>query len=888
MVSIHLFSFALFILAATTLGLFIYSWAHRTMLGSREFGLLMLASTFYVAGYGLELQMTSVETVLFSLKIQYLGIAVIPAACILVAIRLTGKEKLLKSWFVRIYLLIPVGVLLLYFTNPWHHLFYTSIGDFHPVGHYEVLSTNKGPVYWFNLAYLNLSLLIGVILFCLKLRSGSFARHQAIIMIIGSAGPWIGLLVYQLGMTNGLDTGPFGFLVTAPLFAWGVFANQVVFLLPTARYSVYDSMGDPVIIVDHNNNLADFNAGARNLFDCLNQKPLGLPIASVLSKFPEIVKVAVEPDPSESQVNLLLSECQQTFVLHKSRVVSRNRKGHLGWILLLHDITGQVKLVENLRDSEERYRLIFENTPQGLMHYDAKGRITTFNESFVKIIGSKKDALTGLKLLHLPDAELVHAIAETLEGKFGYYESIYHSTTADKETPVRAMFAPIRGKDAQIHGGVGIIEDFTERLKAEQLIRYREDFEALLVEISLDFLSTTLDDMDKTFIDGLSRIGNFCGIDRSSIFRFDKASATVIKMYEWFQEGIQQEQDALDSVPMDLIPSWIKHLQESEIIYIPDLDQMSEDWGPEKSVLSRENVKSIITVPVETSDELIGFASFKSVRKYRTWSKDEKALLKMVGKLFASVIKRKEVNNRLIEAKQKAEDASRVKSIFLAQMSHEIRTPLNGILGFAEVLHTEFDNPDVKNHAEIILDSGKRLLQTLSQILDLSRVESGKMDLSIGKINVSRVIDDIIVLYTDAAKKKGLSIERVPDSFTLILELDEQLLKNALDNLVNNAVKFTQEGGIRITTGIETIGGIRYGCIWVCDTGIGIPQEFLHTIFEDFRQVSEGSTRNYDGTGLGLSLTRKFVNLSGGEIAVESELAEGTTFILRFPVSGTD
>jgi signal transduction histidine kinase len=162
------------------------------------------------------------------------------------------------------------------------------------------------------------------------------------------------------------------------------------------------------------------------------------------------------------------------------------------------------------------------------------------------------------------------------------------------------------------------------------------------------------------------------------------------------------------------------------------------------------------------------------------------------------------------------------------------------------------------------------------------------MDLSIGKINVNRVIDDIVFLYAAAAKKKGLSIERVPNSFTLILELDEQLLRNALDNLVNNAVKFTQEGGIRITTGIETIGRIRYGCIRVCDTGIGIPKEFLNTIFEDFRQVSEGSTRNYDGTGLGLSLTRKFVNLSGGEIAVESELAAGTTFILRFPVSATD
>ncbi|MFH0761709.1 MAG: histidine kinase N-terminal 7TM domain-containing protein [Bacteroidota bacterium] len=884
MASIHLFSFALFITAAITLGLFIYALTHRQMLGSRAFGLLMLASTFYIGGSGLELQMTSVQSVLFCLKIQYLGIAVIPAACILVAIRLTGRENLLKSWFVRIFLLVPAVVLLFYFTNPWHHLFYTNIGDFHQVSHYNVLSINKGPVYWFNLAYLNLSLLFAVILFCLKLRSGSIARHQAIFMIIGSAGPWIGLLVYQLGFTNGLDTGPFGFLITAPLFAWGVFANQVVFLLPTARFSVYESMGDPVIIVDHNNNLVDFNGVARNLFECLNKKALGLPVTIILSKFPEIVKIAEEPDPGQSQVKLNLSGSQQTFVLQKSPVVSRHRKEHLGWILLLHEITEQVKLMENLRENEERYRLIFENTPLGLMHYDTKGRITTFNDSFVKIIGSNKEVLTGLEMLHLPDKELVKAIVETLQGHTGYYEKVYKSTTAEKETPVRAMFAPIRGKDAKIHGGVGIIEDFTERLKAEQLIRYREDFEAILVDIALEFLSTTLDDMDKTFMNGLSRIGNFCGIDRSSIFRFDQDTETAIKMYEWFQEGILQEQDALDRVPMNIIPSWIKLLRESQIIYIPDLDQLSSDWGPEKSVLSRENVKSLITVPVETSDELIGFASFKSVREYRTWSKDEKALLKMVGKLFASVIKRKEVNDKLLEAKQKAEDASRVKSIFLAQMSHEIRTPLNGILGFAEVLHTEFDNPEVKNHAEVILESGKRLLQTLSQILDLSRVESGKMDLSVVKINANKVIDDILFLYTPAAKMKGLSIERVPDNFTLILELDEQLLRNALDNLINNAVKFTQKGGIRVTTGVETFRGIRYGCIRISDTGIGIPREFLNTIFEDFRQVSEGWKRNYDGTGLGLSLTRKFVNLSGGEIAVESEPDIGTTFILRFPI----
>jgi signal transduction histidine kinase len=265
------------------------------------------------------------------------------------------------------------------------------------------------------------------------------------------------------------------------------------------------------------------------------------------------------------------------------------------------------------------------------------------------------------------------------------------------------------------------------------------------------------------------------------------------------------------------------------------------------------------------------------------WNKDEIALLQVLGHIFASVIKRKQANEELVLARDRSEEANRVKSTFLANMSHEIRTPLNGILGFAELLQSESEDSLVKKYSEIIISSGNRLLQTLSQILDLSRVEAGKIDLVIEAVNVNRAIDDVIYLFTPTANKKGLFIERQPGGVNMILKLDDQLFRNSLTNLISNAIKFTKQGGITISTAAEVVNGKRFGLIRVSDTGIGIPENYFDSIFEDFKQVSEGVKRNYEGTGLGLSLTKKFVQLSGGSIHVESLHGYGATFILSFP-----
>jgi PAS domain S-box-containing protein len=882
MIEFPLISLALFIVAFVTLGLAIYALANLRIRGAIEFSLLMVSLTFYIAGFGMELLSPTKSLILFWLRIEYLGISSIPVFCILLAIRLAGNDNWLKWVPLRIALFLPVVTLILYYTDSWHHLFYKSIGDVRQVFSYFELEIQKGPWYYVHVIYLNLALLGSVILFLRKLRKDNVERRQAWILICGSLGPWIAHLVYQAGLTSGFDISPFGFLLTAPLFAWGVFGNHIVFLLPKARNSVYQSFGDPVLILDNQKNLVDYNHTAGSLFKKLKRDMIGKPALEFFGNYPELMTLLTSADSQRIQVRINLNSVWRSFILSKSGVNSKSSH-RLGEIIVMHEITDQVFLLDNLRESEEKYRLIFDNAPVGVMQYDKSGKITTCNDAFVKIIGSSRELLIGMHLLSLPDRIMVKAVSDSLNGLVGYYEQEYHSVTALKVTPVRGFFAPIATKDGQIRGGVGIVEDFTEKYQADLKIKYREEFESILMTLELDFLNTDIGEIDNTFNRGLMRLGAFCKVDRAYIFRFDFEKEVMINTHEWCSTEVKPETLKFQTIPMVALPRWMEQLKKSETIYIPDISKLPIEWKSEMDILDTRGTKSLIVVPIEISGELLGFAGFDSLRDLRTWNKDEIALLQVLGQIFASVIKRKEANEELVTARDRAEEASRVKSTFLANMSHEIRTPLNGILGFAELILTETKDPVTQKYSDIILSSGNRLLYTLSQILDLSRVESGKLDLNIEIVKAEKVINDIILLFTPAAKKKGLFIERQHGGAQLVFKLDEQLFRNSLTNLVSNSIKFTDHGGITISTAIEVINGKRFGTIRVADTGIGIHEKHFETIFEDFKQVSEGVRRNYEGTGLGLSLTKKFVHLSGGHIRVESIPGFGATFMLSFP-----
>lgn len=240
-------------------------------------------------------------------------------------------------------------------------------------------------------------------------------------------------------------------------------------------------------------------------------------------------------------------------------------------------------------------------------------------------------------------------------------------------------------------------------------------------------------------------------------------------------------------------------------------------------------------------------------------------------------LKRKEIE--LLEARNKAEEANRLKSNFLANMSHELRTPLVGILGFSEILTGDIYDEDLKAMADAIHTSGKRLLETLNMILDLSRIEANRQEIKLSRINVVNIVNEGVLLYEVPAFNKNLYLKFICPYEEIYSYLDERMLYSIVTNLVSNAVKFTKKGGITVKISKPSEDKFQ---VEVSDTGIGIPEDRIHIVFEEFRQVSEGMNRSFEGTGLGLTVAKRFTEMLGGTIEVQSTEDKGTKFTVTF------
>jgi signal transduction histidine kinase len=217
-------------------------------------------------------------------------------------------------------------------------------------------------------------------------------------------------------------------------------------------------------------------------------------------------------------------------------------------------------------------------------------------------------------------------------------------------------------------------------------------------------------------------------------------------------------------------------------------------------------------------------------------------------------------------------------------MSHELRTPLNAILGFSEVLAERMFGEVNEKQAEYLQDilaSGRHLLSLINDILDLSKVEAGRLELELGRFHLPTALDNALTLVRERASRHGIALDHAVDERVGHIVADERKVKQILLNLLSNAVKFTPEGG---RVGLSATAAADVVTIAVSDTGIGIAPEDQAAIFEEFRQVGRDDARTQEGTGLGLTLAKKFVELHGGRIWVQSQMGLGATFTFTLPV----
>jgi signal transduction histidine kinase len=280
-------------------------------------------------------------------------------------------------------------------------------------------------------------------------------------------------------------------------------------------------------------------------------------------------------------------------------------------------------------------------------------------------------------------------------------------------------------------------------------------------------------------------------------------------------------------------------------------------------------------VPLIIGERLLGLLDVQDAQPNRFVPSDVDVFSTLAGQIAIAL-----ENSHLFD---ELKSLDRLKSEFLASMSHELRTPLNSIIGYSDLILMGVNGPlntEVTEDLHVIRDSGQHLLRIINNIIDYAKLESGRMVLEYQKVNLNALLYEIETEYLPFLQHRPVKLELEIDHDLPQIEADKQRLKQILMNLVSNAIKFTRQGFIRIHAFCEEESLI----LAVQDTGVGIHQSELTTIFEHFRQLDGSSTRQVEGSGLGLAITLHLVQLHGGTIKVESKLKKGSTFFLRLPI----
>ena len=520
----------------------------------------------------------------------------------------------------------------------------------------------------------------------------------------------------------------------------------------------------------------------------------------------------------------------------------KNSDGKIAGIrTTLQDITERKLAEEQLKLSEAKFKKILESEPLPLAYTDKDGIITFRNERFVKLFGYTDEdvpTITEWWVNAYPDNNYRKWVVENWEMAVKHAaetgtdieSEIYHVTC--KTGSVREVIISGTVIDDNI---IVTFHDLTERLQTETARRESEErFRAILESANDAIISISKEE---------------------TILEWNKSAE---KIFGYLKEDISGKGLSL-IMPQQYLDA-----------HIEGMKRVSE--GGEQHVIGKTvelfgKHKNGTEFPIELS-----------------LSSGDISTGKFYTAIIRDITERKKAESDLIAAKEKAEEMSKVKSSFLANMSHELRTPLIGILGFSELLSEELENKEFIEMVKTINRSGERLKTTLDLILNLSKVEANQIDLKLEIQNLIPFVKNCMALYGAAINQAGLELKDLSSEQNVFADVDSRLISDILNNLLKNALVYTENGSITILVDKLEEKNIKWARIVVKDTGIGIAKKDIELIFEEFRQASEGYGRSYEGTGLGLTLTKKYTQLMGGEISIESELDKGSTFTVKFPL----
>jgi PAS domain S-box-containing protein len=595
--------------------------------------------------------------------------------------------------------------------------------------------------------------------------------------------------------------------------------------------ALFEQSNDAILLLRYGGIIQELNSKALEVFECTEEDLYGINVVDLVppemkDKALEYLKLFRKGELNKFTFKAVTFKKNVLDVEVSAKVLEGQEDVSQ---LVIRDITTRKKAVEKLKRNEEKYRALFEQSNDAIFLNRVDGTIVDVNEKACEIFGYTRDEFktkTVVDILAPVHRKFGSAGMDKFRknGVVSIYTQYQKANGEIFDAEVNAKIIEGEGDLAQ-----GIIRDISERKKAEEeVIRSEMKYRALF-EKSND--AVLIHDMSGKVIDVNDKTCEMFGYSKEELIKIN-----IIDLI--FPEDIEKTTLAIGKI------------------------KENKSWRNETRMFRSDG--SIIHLDVNGS--LI---------------EAQGKIIQAVGRDITERIKAEE---EMMQAKIEAETASRSKSDFLATMSHELRTPLNSIIGFSDIILDGLAGnlEDKQEHyLQHISQSGRHLLNLINDILDISKIEAGKMELYPEIVDIRKSVSEIVTMTESLASRKNIAVDiDMPDDMPLI-SADKSKIKQIMYNILGNAIKFTDNGGnvyINLSNDDENV------IMSITDTGIGISPEDQNKLFKPFSQIDTSISRRFEGTGLGLALVKELIELHGGRIWVESEAGKGSTFSFRLPI----
>lgn len=595
------------------------------------------------------------------------------------------------------------------------------------------------------------------------------------------------------------------------------------------------------------------------------------------------IKIMATKETMSCEEIIKVNDEERLFETFKTPIFDKNGNV-IGTTGLARDITESKELHNSLIESKKQLEAILNNMPYMAWLKDEDSKYIAVNEAFAQSIGLSSGDVIGKTDFDIHPKELAEKCRADDNDimRTGLQECFEDFIWIGNERKWSETFkSPIFDENGNIIGTTGLSRDVTDNKLFELELLAKDKLLTALAEATNMLVSNP--DFDEAVISAFEIIGKAADIDRICLFmnsfNMESNEVNASLKHEWLSEFTSP---IINSSGMqNITPDDFMEFSDLLLNKKPVIGLTKDFSDTTKKNLISQDVLSLMIFPIYIKDEFRASISFDDSKTERIWTEAEQAMISLFAASISGVMERKEKQEMMVEAIEKAEAANEAKSEFLANMSHEIRTPMNGVIGFIQLLAETQLNEEQKDFVDEVQKSSESLLYIINDILDYSKIEAGKMIMENISFDLRSTVEDVAVLATSSARAKNLEISSLiySDMPTRVFG-DPGRLKQVLNNLVNNAIKFTKEGEINITVKPISQNDEEVEIYFeVSDTGIGISEENQKIIFDSFTQVDASTTRKFGGTGLGLAICKNIVNLMGGTINLESKLGKGTKVV---------